>query len=1224
MANSIDQVRDISVLQWNCRSLIPKIDSFKHLLCTLSCDIFALSETWLSSETDLHFPQYNIIRLDRDDSYGGVLLGIGKSHSFYRINLPPLNGIEAVACEVNVKGKSLCIVSMYMPPRIVINNKQLSDLCSALPGPLLLLGDFNSHGTAWGAQSDDTRSKLIIDMCDSFDMTILNTGEITRIAKPPSLGSAIDLSLCSNSLSLDCSWKVIQDPQGSDHLPIKISIKNEIQSQQKVNITYDLTKHIDWEKFADAMEEAMYSVGDLPPEEEYNFLSHCIINSARQAQTKPIPTTFHRRPSSPWWDIQCSKLFAEKSKAFKTFRKRGSIENFDKYQSLERQFKNLIKGKKRGYWRHFVEGLSRETSMTTLWKVAKNMRNHVSSNESEEYSHRWIFNFARKVCPDSVPMEKIIRHVSIERGTLDSAFTMVELSIALLCCNNTAPGIDGIKFSLLKNLPISAKKRLLNMFNQFLEQNIVPHDWRQVRVIAIQKPGKPASDFNSYRPIAMLSCIRKLMEKMILLRLDKWVEENGLLSETQFGFRRGRGTNDCLALLSSEIQLAYAQKNQMASVFLDIKGAFDSVSIEILSNKLHSRGLPPLLNNILYNLLSEKQLNFSCGNLSVNRTSFMGLPQGSCLSPLLYNFYVSDIDRCLTGNCTLRQLADDGVVSVVGSRAADLQGPLQDTLDNLTMWATQLGIEFSSEKTEYVVFSKKHNPAQLHLQLSGKSITHSMSFKYLGVWFDSKGTWGKHIRYLKQKCDQRTNFLRSITGTWWGAHPQDLIKLYQSTILSVLEYGSFCFLSAANTHLITLERIQYRCLRLALGCMNSTHTMSLEVLAGVLPLKDRFSMLALRFLIRCEIINPLVIANFENLLEINPQTRFMLIYYVHITQEISLSSFNPGYVSHYNYTYVHFDLSMRQDIEGIPTHLRSSIIPSIFSAKYAHINPDRMYFTDGSSLNECTGFGVFSEVIEAFYSLQKPCSVYVAELAAICCALSSIALQPVSHYFIFTDSLSSVEAIRSMKQIKHSSYFLWKIRELLSVLSSRCYDITFVWVPSHCSIPGNEKADSLAKVGALEGELYERQITFNEYYYLARQNALASWQRKWSEGELGRWLHSIIPTVTTKPWFKGMDVNRNFIKDMSRLMSNHYSLDAHLHRIGLTSSNVCECKQGYHDIEHVVWSCEKYQTARQQFQNTLQNCGKQPDIPVREILASRDLEYMQLLHVFLKSIDIFV
>ncbi|XP_062704785.1 uncharacterized protein LOC134287117 [Aedes albopictus] len=383
-----------------------------------------------------------------------------------------------------------------------------------------------------------------------------------------------------------------------------------------------------------------------------------------------------------------------------------------------------------------------------------------------------------------------------------------------------------------------------------------------------------------------------------------------------------------------------------------------------------------------------------------------------------------------------------------------------------------------------VVFSKKHKPAKFPLILMGKTITHSMSSQYLGVWFDSKCTWGKHIVYLIQKCQKRINFMRTITGTWWGAHPEDLIRLYQTTILSVLEYGSFCFQSAVKTHLLKLQRVQYRCLRIALGCMNSTHTMSLEVLAGVQPLTDRFAQLSFRFFIRCEVLNPLVIENFEKLLEQNPQTRFMSVYYWYMTLEVSPSPVNTNRdnFSDFDSSSVDFDLSMRDEITGIPESFRSIGIPQIFASKFGHVSGARQFFTDGSKADESTGFGVYSEFHSATFMLRKPCSVYIAELAAIYYPLEYIRTLPPEHYFIFTDSLSSLEAVRSMKPMKHSVYFLNGIRQVLSALSKRSYIITIAWVPSHCSIPGNEKADSLAKVGASEGDVYERQIAFDDFF----------------------------------------------------------------------------------------------------------------------------------------------
>ncbi|XP_055549966.1 uncharacterized protein LOC129732771 [Wyeomyia smithii] len=477
--------------------------------------------------------------------------------------------------------------------------------------------------------------------------------------------------------------------------------------------------------------------------------------------------------------------------------------------------------------------------------------------------------------------------------------------------------------------------------------------------------------------------------------------------------------------------------------------------------------------------------------------------------------YYCDIDDCLV-NCTIRQFADDSVIFATGPRASDLQRSLQDTLNNLSNWAIQLGIDFSVEKTEYVVFSRKHEPAQLQLMLVGEPITLVLVHKYLGVWFDSKCTWKSHIRYLIQKCQQRVNFLRTVTGSWWGAHPWDLIKLYQTTILSVLEYGCFCFRSAAKTHIIKLERIQYRCLRIALGCMHSTHTMSLEVLAGVLPLKDRFWIINSRILVKSDILNPMIINNFERLVELQSQTRFMTVYFNYMSQNINPSSFpsNNIYSLDTFDSTLFFDTSMLNEIRSMPDQLRIQQIPNLFREKYQNINCNNSFYTDGSFLNGSTGFGVYNNNLSVAYKLESPASVYVAELAAIQYTLSFVENLPKDNYFIFTDSLSAIEALRSIKSIKSSSYFLNKIRDHLSTLSEIASQVTLVWIPSHSLIEGNETADSLAKIGTVHGDIYERPIEFNEFFSSIRRESLMNWQNSWDNGDLGRWCHSIIPKVS--------------------------------------------------------------------------------------------------------------
>ena len=114
-----------------------------------------------------------------------------------------------------MNGKYLCIASIYIPPSVRIEQRQLSDTAELLTAPFLILGDFNSHCLQWGSHYDDVRSSLICNLIDDYNMALLNTGEATRVPNPPARESVLDLSLCSTSLALDCRWKVINGKESN-------------------------------------------------------------------------------------------------------------------------------------------------------------------------------------------------------------------------------------------------------------------------------------------------------------------------------------------------------------------------------------------------------------------------------------------------------------------------------------------------------------------------------------------------------------------------------------------------------------------------------------------------------------------------------------------------------------------------------------------------------------------------------------------------------------------------------------------------------------------------------------------------------------------------------------------------------------------------------------------------------------------------------------------------
>jgi hypothetical protein len=111
-----------------------------------------------------------------------------------------------------------------------------------------------------------------------------------------------------------------------------------------------------------------------------------------------------------------------------------------------------------------------------------------------------------------------------------------------------------------------------------------------------------------------------------------------------------------------------------------------------------------------------------------------------------------------------------------------------------------IGLTISASKSEVVLFSRKHLQPVVSIRINGRLLPQSMSFKYLGVFYDTGLRWGTQVKYVHKRCLQRLNFLKSIAGVWWGAHPRCMLLLYKGLIGSVLDYASVCYSGMADTY----------------------------------------------------------------------------------------------------------------------------------------------------------------------------------------------------------------------------------------------------------------------------------------------------------------------------------------------------------------------------------------------------------------------------------------
>jgi hypothetical protein len=216
----------------------------------------------------------------------------------------------------------------------------------------------------------------------------------------------------------------------------------------------------------------------------------------------------------------------------------------------------------------------------------------------------------------------------------------------------TSPGGDDIHDSFLKALGCEHHGSILTLFNQSFQLGILPTSWKEGIVLPILKPGKDPSLPSSYRPITLLSCLGKLLERLIAARLENIVEHKKLLSTSQSGFQRQQGTMDVLIRLESHIRTAQAASEVCLVVYIDLQGAFDKVWIDGLLYKLAQAGLSGAMSRWLYAYLTSRSARVGVNGVLSDALPFRaGVPQGAVLSPLLFNLKLMDVHNLQVWKC---------------------------------------------------------------------------------------------------------------------------------------------------------------------------------------------------------------------------------------------------------------------------------------------------------------------------------------------------------------------------------------------------------------------------------------------------------------------------------------------------------------------------------------------------------------------------------------------
>ncbi len=839
------------------------IEYFKDILNKKLIDILCISESKLDSaitDKDLDCaPIYRCHRKDKESMSGGLCVWIRSDIPQHRMLHLEFSfntyHIESMVFELKVKKEIWSLILAYKNPSVansmfIPKLSSIYDKIISKSKEIILLGDLNIDMLV---NTNDLQN----DLCDIYDLTNI-VKEPTCFKKPD--GTLIDPIIVRNSRRFK---KPINVKCGlSDHHNLVACItKVNVPHKVPKKITYRSLKTFNEDDFKKEVSNIPFHVGDIFTDESDKYwfkreLFSDVLNEHAPIKQRAIKDNF-----VPYMNSALRKEIYKRNMLRNIYKK--DPRNNAKWERFRAQRNKVVSMRRDAIRGHFDNLSEKDDNKKSFWEAispflsekSKSQNNIILKEEND------VITDTKEICeifacffssiansigvPDEIDMStptfladifnKHSNHESILRikahhSNVDIPFTFKPVhpdyvkNILSKLNANKSTGCDNIPPKVVKLCADELCGPMTDMINSAIRNNVFPDDMKKADLAPLFKKLDDMLKEN-YRPVSILPVFSKVFEIVIADQLKEYFKN--IFNKLLCAYRKRYGCNHVVIKLIEEWKAALDINLFAGTILMDLSKAFDCMPHGLLIAKLKAYGLSDDACTFICSYLCER---FQRVKIADERSTWTplskGVPQGSCLGPLLFNIFMNDIFYFIE-TCLLVNYADDNTLSKVESTIELLMSALKRDTEISIHWFKINLMQANADKFQLMLLKSFNSKAELpeFITINDTRIKAEDYVKLLGIIVDNDLKFDKHIDMLCKNASRQINVMYRFKGIFGFKQREDI---HNTFILANFNYCPIVWHFCSKSSTRKIEKIQERALRFLFNDKVSSYECLLE------------------------------------------------------------------------------------------------------------------------------------------------------------------------------------------------------------------------------------------------------------------------------------------------------------------------------------------------------------------------------------------------------------